>query len=262
MSDNFSTRITFTVAPPTPAVTPPLSVFHLSDFHSLHYLRHNQRRQEHLATLGLDIAGRNVLEVGAGIGDHTSFFLDRGCRVVTSDARPENIEMLRARFASEKNVSVRQADLDQPVLSVAADEVFDIVYCYGLLYHLGRPAEALKYFAAHCSGLLLLELCVGFGDDEAVNLVCEPQADLSQAWSGTGCRPTRPWVFSRLRENFEFAYVTRTQPWHEEFPLDWSPAAALSWPAGRLSRAVFVGSRTSLALPSLNDNLVAKQTRC
>jgi ubiquinone/menaquinone biosynthesis C-methylase UbiE len=135
---NFSASMTLTSAPGALTVTSPLSIFH-----SFHYLRHNQRRQERLATLGLDIAGKNVLEVGAGIGDHTAFFLDRGCRVVTSDARPASIEKLRERFASQKNVSVRQIDLDQPHLSGAGDEVFDIVYCYGPLYHLGRPAEAM-----------------------------------------------------------------------------------------------------------------------
>lgn len=40
-------------------------------FHSIFYLRHNARRQEHLATLGLDLGNKSVLEVGAGIGDHT-----------------------------------------------------------------------------------------------------------------------------------------------------------------------------------------------
>jgi hypothetical protein len=59
-----------------PYVYSPIDVFH-----SAHYQRHNQRRQEHLASLGLDISGATVLEVGAGIGDHTSFFLDRGCQI-------------------------------------------------------------------------------------------------------------------------------------------------------------------------------------
>jgi hypothetical protein len=255
---NFSASMTLAPAPTTLTAPSPLATFH-----SVAYLRHNQRRQEHLATLGLDVADKNVLEVGAGIGDHTSFFLDRGCRVVTSDARPTNIGKLRERFATQRNVSVRQIDLDQPLLSgLGDDELFDIVYCYGLLYHVGRPAEALEYLAAHCCGILLLELCVSFGDDEAVNLVREAQADPSQAWSGTGCRPTRAWLFSRLRKNFEFVYLPRTQPWHEEFPLDWSPASAASWPANRLLRAVFVASRTAIALPSLTDKLVVNQTRC
>ncbi len=250
-----------TLTSPSTSLSPTPSP--LAAFHSVHYLRHNQRRQEHLATLGLDIAGKTVLEVGAGIGDHTSFFLDRGCRVLTSDARPENVEKLRERYAARNDVSVRQIDLDQQQLSGLGDnESFDIVYCYGLLYHLGRPAEAVKYLAAHCSGMLLLELCVSFGDDEAVNIVREPQNDPSQAWSGLGCRPTRPWVFSRLRDNFEFVYVTGTQPWHEEFPLDWSPAAATERPANQLSRAVFVASRARLALPSLVEQMTVDQSRC
>ena len=61
----------------------------LEGFRSDHYQRHNRRRQEHLATLELPIAGRSVLEVGAGIGDHTAFFTDRGCRVTATDGRPE-----------------------------------------------------------------------------------------------------------------------------------------------------------------------------
>ena len=54
----------------TPTISP------LEEFHGPHYLKHNQRRQEHLATLGLPLAGRSVIEMGAGIGDHTEFFLD------------------------------------------------------------------------------------------------------------------------------------------------------------------------------------------
>lgn len=46
-------------------------------FHSYDYLRHNARRLEHLASLGLPITGRSVLEVGAGIGDHSHFYIDR-----------------------------------------------------------------------------------------------------------------------------------------------------------------------------------------
>src|SRR5258706_7389962 len=57
-------------------------------FRSLGYLRHNQRRQEHLASLGLELADRSVLELGAGVGDHTTFFLDLGCTVTAVEPRP------------------------------------------------------------------------------------------------------------------------------------------------------------------------------
>ena len=92
-------------------------------FLSNRYQRHNQRRLEHLASLGLNIGGLTVLEVGAGIGDHTSFFIDRGCKVVSSDARQENIKILRSRYP---DIRVLRLDLDNPPRTLS--EVFDIVY--------------------------------------------------------------------------------------------------------------------------------------
>jgi len=56
-------------------------------------------------------AQRDAGEVGAGIGDHTSFFLDRGCSVITTEGRPENLELLRQRYPQ---LDVRLLDLDNP----------------------------------------------------------------------------------------------------------------------------------------------------
>ena len=81
-------------------------------FHTEFYRRHNARRQEHLATLGLDLSNKSVLEVGAGIGDHTTFFLDRGCNVLCTEPREENLDVIRRRFESDPRVAVEQLDLD------------------------------------------------------------------------------------------------------------------------------------------------------
>jgi hypothetical protein len=77
-------------------------------------------------------------------------------------------------------------------------ETFDIVYAYGVLYHLADPQAALEAMARRCGDLLLLETCVSFGANEAINPEPEPQSSASQSFQGMGCRPTRPWVFSRL----------------------------------------------------------------
>src|SRR5262245_59527575 len=42
-----------------------------AQFHSDSYRRHNARRLEHLASLRLAVAHATVLEVGAGVGDHS-----------------------------------------------------------------------------------------------------------------------------------------------------------------------------------------------
>ena len=141
----------------------------LDDFHSRHYLRHTQRRQEHLASLGLPLAGRSVLEVGAGTGDHTSFFLDRNCSVVTTEPRPANLALLRRRYP---HLDVKELDLDTP--DTGFDSTAEIVYCYGTLHHLARPAEALAFLADRCTSMLLLETCVSPGTHEALNPVDEP----------------------------------------------------------------------------------------
>ena len=224
----------------------------LSSFATDHYQRHNSRRLEHLATLRLDLAGRKVLEVGAGIGDHTSFFLDRGCHVTALEGRPENVEILKSRFPS---VETLWLDLDDDETSDLG--WFEIVYAYGLLYHLAEPRRAVARMSAWCGDLLLLETCVSFGVEAAVNPVGEDATDPSQSVRGLGCRPTRRWVIEVLRSEFAHVYVPMTQPWHQEFPLDWSQPVL----SGRLMRAIFIASRRPIENPFLVKELPDRQTR-
>lgn len=225
----------------------------LENFHSTHYLRHNARRLEHLASLRLPVAGKSVLEVGAGIGDLSHYFLDRGCRVTITEAREENLHILRHRYPG---ADIRPLDLENA--AALASGPFEVVHCYGLLYHLANPAQALEFLSRHSSDLLLLETCVSFGNEMVVNLTGEPQDNPTQAWSGTGCRPTRPWVFAELKKHFPHVYVPATQPNHEEFPLDWTRPELHHAP---LLRAVFIASRTPLEIPGLLSSLPDLQTR-
>src|ERR1035437_1167761 len=134
-------------------------------FHSPFYLRHNQRRLEHLASLRLHLREATVLEVGAGIGDHTSFFLDRDCEVTSIEGRPENAELLAQ---THPTVTLLQFDMDAPDPSFTRE--FDIVYCYGLLYHLRNPSTAIDWMAKRCRKLLLLETCVSYGERKPIHL--------------------------------------------------------------------------------------------
>lgn len=218
----------------------------VQSFQSNHYLRHNQRRLEHLASLGLDLYDKSVLEVGAGIGDHTHFFVDRNCQVVTTEGRPENLELLQQRYP---NLTVAHLDMDEPVLDLS--QKFEIVYCYGLLYHLKNPDVAIRFMADNCTDMLLLETCVSYGTEEAVNLCNEPAHSPTQATSGTGCRPTRPWVYNQLKQYFEYVYLPVTQPNHEQFPLDWSTKTTDAKNPEGLSRAIFIASRQPINNPML-----------
>jgi hypothetical protein len=51
----------------------------------------NAARLAHLAALDLPMDGGTVLEVGAGVGRLTGFFIGRGCSVVVTEARVESV---------------------------------------------------------------------------------------------------------------------------------------------------------------------------
>lgn len=243
MVRNLIRRSGYDVVPATPAL----------QFHSDVYIRHNARRLEHLASLRIPVAGKSVLEVGAGIGDHSTYYIDRGCSITITEARPDSLRYLRQRFP---NCDVQALDMEAPVPLSSAP--FDVVHCYGLLYHLKNPDQALEFLSRNARELLFLETCVSFGQEEATHLVSEVQSDPTQAWSGVGCRPTRPWLFKRLQSLFPHVYVPTTQPNHEEFPLDWTAPQNHHAP---FSRAVFIASRNPLANPLLSSTLMDRQIR-
>lgn len=223
-----------------------------SAFHSATYQEINQRRLEHLATLGLDLAGTRVLEISGGVGDLTSFFLSRGAEVTLTDVREENLRVSRERFAARRDVRIERLDLNR--LPTSPLGVFDVVFCYGVFYHLGDPTEAIAFAASCCKETMLVESCVTPGTGLALNPVLEDATCPSQAADGRGCRPTREWYIDRLSRHFPHVYSTVTQPSHLDFETDWSS------PAHRLLyRSVFVASRSRVHSPALTRGLPLTQ---
>lgn len=210
----------------------------------------NEARLSHLASLELDLAGRRVLEVGAGIGLLTRFFESSGCSVVTSDARRENVAELKRRFPHRRAEVI---DLDDPAGGPLYHlGEFDVVFCYGTLYHVSDPEGVLRSLARVCRGTLLLETVVALGNCVECHRVREPGTN-NQAVS-TGCRPTRRWVMEKLGQTWGHAYATRTQPAHPEFPTDWNLVTSSCH-----YRSVFVGSKTALSNRNLLPDLPVEQ---
>jgi len=194
-----------------------------------------------------------VLEVGAGIGDHSHYYIDRECRLTITEARKENFKYLKRRYPDH---DIQYLDMENP-FTIKNGE-FDIVHCYGLLYHLSNPEKALKFLGGCCSQILFLETCVSFGDDENKNIVSENKSDPTQAFSGKGCRPSRSYLFQRLRDCFEYVYIPKTQPNHKEFPIDWmSPEKHKA----NLARSIFIASRIKIDNNILTTELLNHQKR-
>jgi SAM-dependent methyltransferase len=204
----------------------------------------NEARLNHLASLHLPVEGKSVLEVGAGIGLLTKFFEARGCSVLSTDARKENLAEIKRRNPQRR---LARLDLERPA-DVARFGHFDIVFCYGTLYHVAAPEPALEALG-RISDMILLETCLSAGDGEFVATVDEFHTP-TQAYSGLGSRPSRAWVLSRLNRFWGHGYIATTQPSHPDFPLDWTRP-----PAMPNLRAIFVGSRTPLANPLLSTEI-------
>jgi SAM-dependent methyltransferase len=209
----------------------------------------NQARQDHLASLGLPISHKRVLEVGAGIGLHTPFFLDRGCEVLITDGAAANVEEVHRRLPG-RPAQVLDVELAESLEHLGH---FDIVYCYGLLYHVGDPEAVLQRLSA-VSDMILLELICNRDTAESLVLTRDP-ASLNQSTTGGACRPSREWILSRLRRFWGHGYITQTQPDDPEFPEDWS------LPTTGNTRAVFVGSRKPMTNTNLLTAAPAQQPR-
>jgi 2-polyprenyl-3-methyl-5-hydroxy-6-metoxy-1,4-benzoquinol methylase len=236
---------------PTPSGVLPAGP--IADFHSFRYTHLTARRLEHLATLGLPLRERHVLEVGAGVGDFTDFFLDRGCRVHTTDVKPMFTSILRQRYALHPLATVGELNLDPP--PERGPGLFEIVLCYGVLTLVSDPQATLDFLSQACADLLLIDTPVGDGGIDDINPVT---VDVSLAGAGVSphaCRPSRAWIRAQLLQRFAHVYVPVSQPNHYDYPVNW----VLNSPLGR--RAIFVASRRPLDNPQLVADLPDRQTR-
>jgi SAM-dependent methyltransferase len=199
----------------------------------------NAARLAHLASLGLPIEGCTVLEVGAGVGRLTDFFVERGCSIVVTEARAENVAELRRRLPT---ADARIADVEEDLQHLGR---FDVVFCYGVLYHLESPLRALRNMAAVCDDLLLIETMVCDGHAPVLRIDDETKS-VNQALLGLAHRPSPSYLAMALnRIGFDYVYAATDPPDHPDFRFRWLNDLATSR-NGALLRGVFVASRRRL----------------
>jgi ubiquinone/menaquinone biosynthesis C-methylase UbiE len=83
--------------------------------------------------------GACILDVGAGAGEYSLHFAQRGYAVTAVELSPANIAAFEKKIKPEHTVRLLQGNaLD---LSAFADESFDVVLLMGPLYHLKEAAD-------------------------------------------------------------------------------------------------------------------------
>jgi SAM-dependent methyltransferase len=217
----------------------------VEDFDTPEALEINRARLAHLDSLGLPIEGKIVLDVGCGVGHLAQFFVSKGCKVVAVDGRPENIVRLHGLYPS---LEAHVADVETEPLRQFG--TFDIVFAYGLLYHLENPLSALRNMESVCRDILLLETMVC---DHCLPIlrIDDETLSFSQGLRGLGCRPSPSYVVLALdRVGFDFVYAPKEPPKHTDFHFRWKNNCDWSRD-GHPLRCVFLGSRCELQNPHL-----------
>jgi SAM-dependent methyltransferase len=204
----------------------------------------NAARMTHLESLKLPLQGKRVLDLGCGVGHLGIRLQHMGCSVVCVDGRAQNIENLRTRYPQLEG---HVGDVEQDLSRFGR---FDVVFSYGLLYHLENPLQSIRNMAAVCGEVLLLETMVS---DHTLPLVRieDESTDFNQAMAGLAGRPSPHYVVLGLnRAGFEQVYAPATPPAHEDFRFEWRNDLACVRD-GHPLRCVFVASRNELQSPGL-----------
>lgn len=205
----------------------------------------NRARLGHLASLELPLTRRSVLDVGCGPGHLAQFFVERDCSVVCVDGREENVTDLRSRYPG---LTARVLNVEtEPLAPLGA---FDVVFCYGLLYHLENPLAGLRNMGSVCRDLLLLESLV-CDHAEPVNVLADEPRVSNQALGQLGTRPSPAYVAMALdRIGFPHVYAPRTPPDHPDFRFEWRNDLSISRGPHNI-RCIFVASRREISNPRL-----------
>lgn len=207
----------------------------------------NKARIEHLESLKLPLKGKTVLDVGAGIGILAQYFVQNDCDATCIDGRFENINSLRSQYPHLKNKSF-VVDVERDDLNPLG--IFDIIFCYGLIYHVEKPELVLEKLSKLTRELLLLETCIT-DHPEPFNLWAEETSSYNQALQGVGSRPTPSFIISSLHQaGFTYVYFPKNRPKHEDFQFRYSGDFSNSRD-NHLLRQIFVASKKEILNSSL-----------
>ena len=158
--------------------------------------------------LGLNTA----LDLGCGVGYFSAMLRDMGFQVTAADGRAENVEEARSRHPG---IDFRVADAEDP--SLAALGTFDLVFCFGLLYHLENPLRAFRNLQALTKKVLLLESMVIPEEQPFLILMDEGPVE-DQSLRALSCYPSEGAIIKMAhRAGFPHVYRFRELPNHEDF---------------------------------------------
>ena len=154
----------------------------------------------------------NAVDAGCGVGFFSQTLAESGLNVCGFDAREENVEEARRRFPG---IPFGQGDIEDH--GIGSLGRFDLVLCFGLLYHLENPLRAIRNLRSITEKCLLLEsMCVP-EERQALLLRQEPRQD-DQSLTEMACYPSESSLVKMLyRAGFANVYRVAPLPDHDDF---------------------------------------------
>lgn len=80
--------------------------------------------------------GDKIIELGAGTGNYSFYYNDKGHEVVALDIVPKHVEIIEQKIKEKNSEKIKTYLGSATDLSDFSDESFDIVLCLGPMYHL------------------------------------------------------------------------------------------------------------------------------
>lgn len=155
---------------------------------------------------------RTAIDVGCGVGYFAALLRDLNFQVTAVDARPENVAEARQRHSGINFCVDDVEDLNSSLLGT-----FDLVLCFGLLYHLEDPLGGLRNLRALTGKLLLLESMMVEDDQPFLLLQDEPSGE-DQSLRAVSFYPSEGAIVKlAFRAGFPYVYRFRELPDHEDF---------------------------------------------
>ena len=155
---------------------------------------------------------KTALDAGAGVGFFSQTLLNCGLSVSAFDGREENVVEARTRCPQ---IPFAQGDLqDRSIVELGK---FDLVLCFGLLYHLENLLLAVRHLRALTEKCLLLEsMCVP--DDRPSLLLREEPREDDQSLTDVAYYPSESSLVKMLyRAGFSYVYRLTQLPDHDDF---------------------------------------------
>jgi FkbM family methyltransferase len=189
---------------------------HLTPFDQKEYRRLIESRgataQRVVTRLKPTVELTNAVDAGCGVGFFSQTLAECGLNVCGFDGREENVTEARRRFP---HIPFEQADIEEKAILELGK--FDLVLCFGLLYHLENPLLAIRNLRGLTGKCLLLESMCLPGEDASMVLREEPsQGD--QSLSDVAWYPSEGSLVKMLyRAGFGQVYRVTPLPDHEDF---------------------------------------------